>query len=217
MTETCSHQYTMPDDDPEMIAGSSGRACSGYEVRIWDQHDPNRALPPGEVGQIGGRGASLMLGYFDDQKTTEELFNADGWFLTGDLGWVDERGYLRIVGREKDLINRGGHKIFPARIEALAMQYAGLEKVAAFSVPDERLGEKVCLAIVAKQGHVVDDWALLAHLDLAGLSRYDMPEYLVDLNALPMTASGKITKLALTEGVRDGTLRPRPVRFTAAA
>jgi acyl-CoA synthetase len=217
MTETCSHQYTLPDDDPALIAGSSGRACPGYEVRIWDQDDPNRALPPGEVGQIGGRGASLLLGYYDDQAATERSFNADGWFMTGDLGWMDERGYLRIVGREKDLINRGGHKIFPARIEALAMQHAGVARAAAFPVPDARLGEKLCLAVVRRAGAAFADEALLSHFDAAGLSRYDMPEFVLEVEALPMTASGKITKLGLVRGVRDGTLHPRPVRFTAVS
>ena len=101
MTETCSHQYTLPDDDPADIETTCGHACPGYEVRIWRQDDPDVAAPAGEVGQIGSRGASLMLGYFDDQQQTEDSFNASGWFMTGDLGWMDERGYLRIVGRKK--------------------------------------------------------------------------------------------------------------------
>ena len=78
---------------------------------------PTPRPPAGEVGQIGGRGASLMLGYFDDQSATEDSFNADGWFMTGDLGWIDAQGYLRITGRKKDVIIRGGHNIYPARIE----------------------------------------------------------------------------------------------------
>ena len=121
MTETCSHQYTLPDDDPALIVESSGRSCPGYEIRIFDREDPNRPVPPREIGQIGGRGASLMLGYFDDQAVTEDSFNRDGWFMTGDLGWVDEKGYLRVTGRKKDVIIRGGHNIFPARIEALGV------------------------------------------------------------------------------------------------
>jgi acyl-CoA synthetase (AMP-forming)/AMP-acid ligase II len=212
MTETCSHQYTLPDDDRRLITESSGRACPGYEVKIWRQDDPDREAPAGEIGQIGGRGASLMLGYFDDQKATEESFNAHGWFMTGDLGWMDEAGYLRISGRKKDLIIRGGHNIYPVRVEALAMRHDAIDKVAAFPVPDARLGEKVCLAVVLRQGRVLDDAALLAHLGAAGLSRYDMPEYLVYADVLPMTASGKIVKRDLEELVRNGTLQPRPVR-----
>jgi acyl-CoA synthetase len=216
MTETCSHQYTLPTDDAADIAGTSGRACPGYEVKIWRQDDPDREAAVGEFGQIGGRGASLMLGYFDDQAATEESFNAAGWFLTGDLGTMDERGFLRIVGRKKDLIIRGGHNIYPAHIEALAMRHAAVDKVAAFPVPDARLGEKVCLAVVARAGQMVDDGALFAHLEAAGLSRYDMPEFLLTMEALPMTASGKIVKRELAQMVADGVLTPRAVRFVAA-
>src|SRR6266436_4755575 len=106
MTETCSHQYTLPDDPPERIVNTCGRAC-----RIWREDDPGTEAAPGE---IGGRGASLMLGYFDDQKATEAAFNAQGWFMTGDLGWIDEAGYLRVTGRKKDAIIRGGRNIHPA-------------------------------------------------------------------------------------------------------
>ena len=215
MTETCSHQYTLPDDDPDLIATSCGRACPGYEVRIWRQDDADREAATGEVGQIGGRGSSLMLGYFDDQATTEASFNADGWFMTGDLGWMDERGFLRIVGRKKDLIIRGGHNIYPAHVEALAMRHAAIEKVAAFPVADARLGERLCLAFVLCGGRHLDDAALLAHLDAQGLSRYDMPEYLVQLDTLPLTASGKVIKRRLSDQVQAGLLQPRAVRFQA--
>src|SRR5690606_17167236 len=106
MTEACSHHYTLPDDTPERIIQTSGRACPGYEVKIWATDDPDREVPAGEVGQIGGRGASLMLGYFDNQQATEESFNTYGWFMTGDLGRMDADGYLTITGRKKDLIIR---------------------------------------------------------------------------------------------------------------
>ncbi len=213
MTETCSHQYTLPTDDPKMIAESCGRAFAGYEVKIWCQDDPNVEAPVGEVGQIGGRGPSLMLGYFNDQTATERSFNASGWFMTGDLGSIDERGFLRITGRKKDLIIRGGHNIYPVKIETLAMQHSAIDKAVAFAVPDERLGEKVCLAVVWRVGESLSDEAVLGHLDEVGLSRYDMPEYLLALEALPMTPSGKILKRELAERVAAGTLVPRPVRF----
>jgi acyl-CoA synthetase len=86
MTETCSHQYTLPDDPPERIVETCGRACDGYEIRIWRQDEPDTEAAPGEIGEIGGRGASLMLGYFDDQQATEAAFNAQSWFMTADLG-----------------------------------------------------------------------------------------------------------------------------------
>jgi acyl-CoA synthetase (AMP-forming)/AMP-acid ligase II len=212
MTETCSHQYTLPTDDPKLIAETCGRCCPGYEIRIWHQDNPDIELPVGEVGQIGGRGASLMLGYFDDQMATEQSFNASGWFMTGDLGSLDENGFLRIVGRKKDIILRGGHNIYPARIEALAARHPALAKAAAFPVPDPRLGERVCLAVVARPGHEVQPEALLEHLYAVGLSHYDMPEYMLFLDDLPSTASGKVTKRALVKSVEEGHHTPIAVR-----
>jgi len=213
MTETCSHQYTLPDDPPERIVETCGRACAGYEIRIWRQDDPDTEAAPGEIGEIGGRGASLMLGYFDDQQATEAAFNAQGWFMTGDLGWIDEAGYLRVTGRKKDMIIRGGRNIHPARIEALALRHAAIEKAAAFPVGDARLGERVCLAVVARGDMQLDPEAILEHLDASGLSRYDMPEFFLPLSEMPLTASGELLKRELVLRVAEGRLRPLPVRF----
>ena len=213
MTETCSHQYTLPDDPPERIVETCGRACAGYEIRIWRQDDPDTEAAPGEIGEIGGRGASLMLGYFDDQQATEAASNAQGWFMTGDLGWIDEAGYLRVTGRKKDMIIRGGRNIHPARIEALALRHAAIEKAAAFPVGDARLGERVCLAVVARGDMQLDPEAILEHLDASGLSRYDMPEFFLPLSEMPLTASGKLLKRELVLRVAEGRLRPLPVRF----
>jgi acyl-CoA synthetase len=213
MTETCSHQYTLPDDPPERIAETCGRACAGYEIRIWRQDDPDIEAAPGEIGEIGGRGASLMLGYFDDQKATEAAFNAQGWFMTGDLGWIDEAGYLRVTGRKKDVIIRGGRNIHPARIEALALRHDAIEKAAAFPVADARLGERVCLAVVARGGMQADPESILEHLGASGLSRYDMPEFILPLSEMPLTASGKLLKRELVQRVAEGRVRPLPVRF----
>jgi acyl-CoA synthetase len=216
MTEAGSHHYTLPGDEPAMIVGSSGRACAGYEVRIFSREDPEKELPPGETGQIGGRGASLMLGYFDDQAATEGSFNAAGWFLTGDLGWMDEAGYLRITGRKKDVIIRGGHNIFPAKIENFALRHDGVTKAAVVPVPDERLGEKVCLVVQARPGLEIDAQELLSHLDEAGLSKFDMPEYFAQVEDLPLMPSGKILKRRLVEWIDEGRLAPSPVRFAPA-
>src|SRR5215469_2634876 len=107
MTETCSHQYTLPEDDPLRIVETVGRCCPGFEIKIWREDEPDIEAARGKIGQIGSRGASLMLGYFDDQTATEQAFNRNGWFMTGDLGRVDDQGYLRLCGRLKDVINRG--------------------------------------------------------------------------------------------------------------
>jgi acyl-CoA synthetase (AMP-forming)/AMP-acid ligase II len=214
MTEAGSHHYTLPDDDPENVVSTSGRACAGYEVRIFSSENPTVELGPGEVGQICGQGASLMLGYFDAQEATESSFNADGWFMTGDLGSRDEAGYLRITGRKKDLIIRGGHNIFPAHIENLMLRHPAVDKAAAIPVPDERLGEKVCLAVVFKDQMSLDDEALLDHLAAVGLSKFDMPEYLLRLDRMPIGPSGKIMKRDLLDAVDRGDLAVAPVRST---
>lgn len=216
MTENGSHQYTLPDDDVEVITTTCGKACHGYETRLWDPGNPDREAAPGEIGEIGTRGALLMLGYFDNQTATEASFNASGWFMSGDLGRFDDRGNLQIVGRKKDLIIRGGYNIHPARIENLALTHPAVLKAAAYPVPDERLGERVCLAIIARDGTRIDPEMLLAHLHAAGLSRFDMPEYFIALDAFPLTASGKILKRELIEWTRAGRIAPAPVRWTNA-
>ncbi len=217
MTETCSHQYTLPDDDPRLIVESSGRACPGYEIRIFDRNDSDRPLPAGETGQIGGCGASLMLGYFDDQTATEDAFNRNGWFMTGDLGWVDEQGYLRITGRKKDVIIRGGHNIFPAKIEALATAHGAIQRAAAVPVPDPRLGEKVCLAVMFRPGERASCDEVLQHLAASGLSKYDMPEYFLALDDIPLTASGKVRKRDVVDWIAEGRVSPTAVRYAPKA
>lgn len=214
MTENGSHQYTLPDDDVETITSTCGRACHGYETRLWDQENPDIEAKPGEVGEIGTRGALLMLGYFNNQAATETSFNGGGWFMSGDLGRVDAAGNLQIVGRKKDLIIRGGYNIHPARIENFALTHPAVLKAAAYPVADERLGERVCLAIIPRDSAVVDPDQLLGHLAAAGLSKYDMPEYFVSMDAFPLTASGKILKRELIEWTRSGRVSPTPVRWS---
>jgi acyl-CoA synthetase len=158
-----------------------------------------------------------MLGYFDNQLATEASFNRDGWFLSGDLGTLDDRGCLRIVGRKKDLIIRGGHNIHPARIEDLAHRHPAVARAAAFGVPDERLGEKVCLALIVREGEHVGGEAMLDHLHAVGLSKYDMPEWFIVMDAFPLTASGKILKRELAEWAQGGRIKPAPVRWADPA
>ncbi len=216
MTETNGHQYTLPGDEPKLIVESSGKACPGYEIAIFSEDDPAVRLPPGEAGLLAGRGASLMLGYFDDQLATESSFNEDGWFMTGDMGWIDENGYLRLTGRKKEVIIRGGHNINPARIEALAMRHAGIERAAAIAVADDRLGERVCLAVTFKGGKAVPADDVLDHLAAAGLSRYDMPEFWLELPEIPLMSNGKIEKRDIVERIRGGRATPVPVRARAS-
>jgi len=213
MTENSSHQYTHPIDKPDVVVNSCGRGGGAYEVRLFHPDDEDREVGPGEVGQIGGRGAALMLGYFDNQKATEGSFNSAGWFMSGDLGVMDAEGNLRIEGRLKDLIIRGGHNIYPSHIEAMAVRHPHAGRVAAFPVPDDRLGERVCIAV---SGSLSSD-ELLAHLRGEGLSKYDMPEYFVRVTEFPLTASGKILKRELILQVQRGQLQPSPVTKLASA
>jgi acyl-CoA synthetase (AMP-forming)/AMP-acid ligase II len=217
MTETCSHQYTLPDDDPRLIVETCGKSCPGYEIRIFDRENPDLEMPVGEIGQIGGRGASVMLGYFNDQAASEDSFNRDGWFMTGDLGWVDENGYLRVTGRKKDVIIRGGHNIYPAHIEALASRHDAIQRVVAIPVPDQRLGEKVCLAVMLHPGKIATADEILNHLDAAGLSKYDMPEYFLQVDEIPLTASGKIRKRDVVDWIAEGRVHPMAIRWQTKA
>lgn len=212
MTENSSHQYTHPGDPPAIATGTCGRGGPAYQVGIFDPADRDRRLGPGEPGEIGGKGAALMLGYFDNQRATEASFNRDGWFLSGDLGMLDEAGNLSILGRMKDLVIRGGHNIHPSDIEARAVRNPDIRAAAAFGVADDRLGERVCLAVISDQ----TPEAILAHLAAEGLSRYDMPEYILPMAEFPLTASGKILKREIQRQVADGALVPTPVRYQGA-
>jgi acyl-CoA synthetase len=211
MTENSSHQYTHPGDDADTGVTTCGRGGPAYEVRLFDPADRDRPVAPGEVGEIGGRGAALMLGYFDNQAATETSFNRDGWFMSGDLGVMDARGNLAIVGRLKDVIIRGGHNIYPAHIEALALRHGEVARAACFPVAEERLGERVCIAVAGS----VEPRELLEHLVREGLSKYDMPEFFVRLDEFPLTASGKILKRELVEMVKRGALTPQAIRFVS--
>ena len=213
MTENSSHQYTLPSDDQATITNTCGRACRAYQVAIFAADDRDRPAGPGEVGEIGGRGACLMLGYFDNQAATEAAFNRQGWFMSGDLGRLDARGCLEVVGRLKDVIIRGGHNVYPARIEDLALGHDRVERAAAFAVADDRLGEKVCLAIIPADGPPPTADDLLAHLHRMGLAVHDMPEYFIALAEFPLTASGKVVKRQLVELAKSGAIQPAPVRW----
>jgi acyl-CoA synthetase len=213
MTENGSHQYTLPTDEAVTITSTCGKACAGYETRLWDPENPDREAKAGEIGEIGTRGALLTLGYFDNQSATESSFNAGGWFMSGDLGRFDPQGNLQIVGRKKDLIIRGGYNIHPAHIEGLAVKHPGVLKAAAFPIADTRLGERVCLAVIARDGESLAGMVLLEHLAAAGLSKYDMPEYFIAMESFPLTASGKILKRELVEWTKSGRIKPEPVRW----
>jgi acyl-CoA synthetase len=211
MTECSSHQYTHPSDPIDVCVQTCGRGGSAYEVKVWDTENADRELPQGQIGEIGGRGACMMLGYYANQAATHQSFNRHGYLMSGDLGSFDVNGNLRIEGRAKDLIIRGGHNIHPAHIEAFALTHRSVTKAAAFPISDERLGEKVCLAIIGDLGAE----QMLEHLAGAGLSKFDMPEWFIVVTEFPLTASGKVLKRELVEMVKRGDLAPTAVRYRA--
>ena len=215
MTENSSHQYTHPEDDTDTIVSTCGRGGPSYQVKIFDQDDRDQSVAVGGVGEIGGRGAALMLGYFGDQTSTENSFNRDGWFMSGDLGRLDSSGNLEVVGRLKEIIIRGGRNIHPRKIEDLAVRHSEIEKAAVIPVVDERLGEKVCLIIVPAADDIPEPDKILNFLYSSGLSIYDMPEYYAVLPDFPLTASGKILKRTLIQQMDRGEFTPLAVRFCA--
>jgi acyl-CoA synthetase len=217
MTEGGSHASTLRTDDFDTMVSTVGKACGRerpcYEFSLWRTDDRDTPAEPGTLGELAGRGPAFMLGYFANQEATERSFNRHGWFMSGDLARTRADGNIEILGRSKDLIIRGGHNIYPLEIENLVLRHPRIIKAAAFPVQDPRLGEKVCLAVVPREGEVVGAEEMLQHLAAAGLSRLDMPEYFLTLETFPLTPSGKILKRALTERVRAGDLAPQPVRY----
>jgi acyl-CoA synthetase (AMP-forming)/AMP-acid ligase II len=199
MTETCSHQYTLPGDAPERIVETSGRACAGYEVRIWNREHPDTPAAPGEIGEIGGRGASLMLGYFDDQMATEAAFNAAGWFMTGDLGRLDEDGELYVVGRVDDMVITGGENVYPEEVENVLARAPSVDRVAVVGMPDDRWGQKLVAFVEPAQGQQSAD-ALNAHCRAAGLAGFKCPKEYVFVERIPQSPVGKLLRRELRAG-----------------
>jgi len=211
MTETNGHQHGLPGDSRDRVTGTSGVCCAGYELRIFDPDDPDRELPVGTSGLVGGKGGSLMPGYFNDPDAMAQSMNDAGWFMTGDLGTLDKGGYLTLTGRRKELIVRGGHNINPNLIESLTLRHDAIDLAAAIPVPDDRLGERACLAVMFEEGQSVAIADILDHLAEEGLSRYDMPEYWLPVADIPLMPNGKLDKIEIQRRIGTGDLVPQPV------
>jgi len=188
-----------PEDDPETIALTSGRAIPDTEVRIVD--DAGVEVPRGEPGEIVCRGYNVMMGYLDDPVATAETIDADGWLHTGDVGVMDERGYVRITDRTKDMFIVGGFNAYPAEIENLLMGKGDFAQVAVIGVPDERMGEVGMAFLVPRS----DAGGGRIDLDLDGLrgwcrenmANFKVPRHFRVVDALPTNASGKVVKVEL--------------------
>jgi cyclohexanecarboxylate-CoA ligase len=183
------------EDPPERSVTSDGRALEGAEVKVVD--DKGVELPVGEEGDIAYRGPSHMIGYYRNAAETDALFTPDGFSRSGDLGRLDADGYLRVTGRLKDIVIRGGMNISTRELEDHLLAHPDIAAVAVVGMPDERLGEKVCAYVVPAAGAVPDLAASTSYLQAQQLAVQKMPERVEVVTALPMTATGKIQKHVL--------------------
>ncbi len=180
-----------PQDDAETVANTSGHAIDGTEVRIVDGN--NQPLGANEAGEICVRGFHIMQGYFEDPAATAEAIDADGWLHTGDVGTLDERGYLRITDRLKDMFIVGGFNCYPAEIEAGLTTHPAIAQVAVIGVPDERMGEVGCACVVLRPGATLDEAELIAW-SRSRMANYKVPRFVRFFSALPVNASNKVAK-----------------------
>jgi acyl-CoA synthetase (AMP-forming)/AMP-acid ligase II len=184
------------DDDPETIATTSGRAIADVEVLCVDKQ--GHEMPRGEPGEVVIRGYNVMKGYFDDTAATAETIDAAGWLHTGDIGVMDERGYLRITDRIKDMFIMGGFNCYPAEIESTMYSNPEIAQVAVIGVPDERMGEVGMAFVVPKPGvSLTPDSVIRWCRD--HMANYRVPRHVKIVSELPVNASGKVMKFVLRE------------------
>jgi acyl-CoA synthetase (AMP-forming)/AMP-acid ligase II len=184
---------TLPPPAPYK-RGSTGRLVQ--EARIVD--DAGRDVGPREAGEIWVRSPKLFAGYLDDPGMNAAAFQPDGWFRTGDVGYLDEDGFLFLTGRRNELINRGGAKISPAEVDAALLAHPAVRAAATFGVPDERLGEDIVAAVVLEDSAAVPSRILRAWL-LDRLAPFKTPRRIWFVADLPRTASGKPQRRLLAE------------------
>jgi len=183
-------------DDPATIARSCGAPFPGIEVRI--VNEAGEEVSRGVEGEIRVRGYNVMQGYLDDPAATAAAIDAQGWLHTGDIGTMDELGYLRITDRKKDMFIVGGFNAYPAEIENLLMGYDGIAQVAVVGVPDERMGEVGMAFVVPRDGVMIDLDALSAWAR-EEMANFKVPRHFRIVDALPTNASGKVVKVELRD------------------
>ncbi len=192
---------TRLDDDIETICNTVGNPCCPYEeIKILD--DEGRELPPDKDGELVTKGPSIFAGYLKNPEENKKCFTPDGFFRTGDQARIDRSGNLRITGRIKDIIIRGGENISPAQVEELLCSYPGILDVAVIGMPDKELGEKVCAYIQPAPGAKIDPGEIKAFMEGKGASKLLIPERFEFVDALPMTEAGKHNKKALREDIK---------------
>jgi len=198
-----------PDDLIEDQAQTIGRPMPHVEVKIGDP-DSGAVLPIGAAGEIYIRGYQTMLGYFNMPEATAKTIEADGWLHSGDLGSMDERGFLKITGRIRDLIKRGGESIYPREIELLLLEHPKVGAAAVVGIPDAHWGEQVGAVIIPKSPLEPVTPAELHEFCRAHLAAYKTPRFWGFTIAFPATETGKLQKFRLLEAIKSGELVMQP-------
>ena len=197
LTETCGVvTITGAQDEPELIATTAGRAMPGVEVIC--VNGAGEPVPVGEPGEVCVRGFNVMQGYFDDPAATAEAITPDGWLKTGDIGVLNEAGYLRITDRIKDMFIVGGFNCYPAEIENLLCSLGGVAQAAVIGVPDERMGEVAKAFVVRRAGSALTEQEVIDWCR-RNMANYKVPRSVAFVDALPLNAAGKVLKTALRE------------------
>jgi 3-phosphoshikimate 1-carboxyvinyltransferase len=204
-TETGLGALASPTDPAGKAWGTDGKALAGVSLRVVD--DEGRPLPPGSEGNFELTGATVFDGYLDRDDLTAEVFTDDGWYRTGDLATIDDDGYLRITGRVRDVINRGGEKIPVSEIEQLLYRHEAIDDVAIVAMPDQRLGERACAFVTLVPGKRLTFLQMQKYLDDCEVSKNYWPERLEVIEAIPRNVVGKVQKFLLRE--RAAGLKPQ--------
>ncbi len=195
MTETCGLTCTALPTDPPELKAIAGLAMPGVSLKIVDQD--NKTLPNDTPGELLYKGPGLMAGYGNLPDGSSGI-NNDGWFPTGDLATMDEKGYINIVGRAKEMIIRGGENLYPIEIENYLLEHPGVLEVAVFGLPDDKYDEECC-AVIRKDDSAISDENELRDWCKDRISRWKIPRYIFFIDAFPVTPSGKIQKYKLQE------------------
>jgi acyl-CoA synthetase (AMP-forming)/AMP-acid ligase II len=201
LTETsASITATSFDDDDHTRSITVGCALPGSEAKVVNGQRIRVSI--GEVGEIALRGPGVTKGYYQMPDKTKEAFDEEGWFYTGDLATMDEKGYIQIVGRKKEMIIRGGYNIYPREIEEIFYKHPSVLEAAIIGLPDTVLGEISCGVIQLKPGHTENEDSMKAFINKK-IADYKIPDRILFVDQMPMTASGKIKKAALEEVLRE--------------
>lgn len=194
MTECVNITSCRPGDPVDLIATTCGAAIPGNEVIIAGEN--GQEVPRGETGEIWVRGQGVMLGYLDDPKATAEAIDADGWLHTGDVGTMDDNGYVRITDRLKDMYISGGFNVYPAEVEKLLSNHPAIGMVAVVGIADERMGEVGKAYVVLRPGASATEAELIAW-SRENMANYKVPRHMVFVDDVPRNASGKVLKTEL--------------------